>query len=213
MLTAYMTVLIPQSCWNSWSKQPNTKARLTGCVFTIKIKHCIISEKDNTCCGNWQFDIISLRIQWSSCLTGNYISIYKNIDKEERFWFGINLITNFIMFNSFKIQFKTRGGRPRHKLEFVISVFSVTVFYCILCYYILLYSHSLYLFCSLVSSTDLSISDISASTLSSPRIFFRAFVASSTRPWPTSHLGLSGKKRNPKNWITLGTPAIPNIYL
>ena len=44
-------------------------------------------------------------------------------------------------------------------------------------------------------------------------IVCRALRASSMRPFSTSHLGLSGRPMNPKNCITLGTPAIPSIYL
>lgn len=120
-----MTVLIPQSCWNSWSVQPSTRARLTGCVFTIKTKHCNISEKRKYVLTPmlWKLTI------WYNCIClihwyCSYISIYKNIDK----WFAINLLTNFIMSNSFEKQLKIRGGRPLHKPEFDISVFGVTVF-------------------------------------------------------------------------------------
>lgn len=126
MLTAYMTVFIPQSCWNSWSKQPSTKARLTGCVFTIKIKHCIISEKIQHILTPmlWKLTI------WYNVMSNSaeLLSYLSTRIVTRTILIFLNLITNFIMSNSFKIQFKTRGGRSRHKLEFVLSVFGVAVF-------------------------------------------------------------------------------------
>ena len=101
----------------------------------------------------------------------------------------------------------------------IVTFFSVQgkttvqyIFHKLHCPHIRNYSfHSL--FCFLFSSMAICISLSSFSTRFTFLIVCRALRASSMRPFSTSHLGLSGRPMNPKNCITLGTPAIPSIYL
>ena len=43
-------------------------------------------------------------------------------------------------------------------------------------------------------------------------MYLKTILASSIFPFETNHLGLSGMKMNPQNWIAEGTAAKPNIH-